>query len=107
MKREDFYAYYHHQIELATLKKKSRRGILTQEEKTRMRALDASQHDERHTLAEMIGKCGDPQTRIMLVMRFLDFRSWAEIAQAMGGGNKSSGCRMRVERYIKRVGRLD
>lgn len=107
MKREDFYAYYHHQIELATLKKKSRRGILTPEEKSRMRALDTSQHDERLDLAIKIGECADPQTRMMLVMRFLDFRSWAEIAQAMGGGNKSSGCRMRVERYIKRVGRLD
>lgn len=103
MKREDFYAYYHHQIELATLKKKSRRGILTTEEKSRMRELDTSQHDERLDLAIKIGECSDPQTRMMLVMRFLDFRSWAEIAQAMGGGNKSSGCRMRVERYIKRV----
>lgn len=103
MKREDFYAYYHHQIELATLKKKSRRGILTTEEKSRMRELDTSQHDERLDLSIKIGECSDPQTRMMLVMRFLDFRSWAEIAQAMGGGNKSSGCRMRVERYIKRV----
>ena len=105
MKREDFYAYYHHQIELATLKKKSRRGILNPEQKSRMRALDASQHDERLDLAMMIGECTDPQTRMMMVMRFLDFRSWAEIAQAMGGGNKSSGCRMRVERYIQRVDR--
>ena len=103
MKREDFYAYYHHQSEHATLKKKSRRGILTTEEKSRMRELDTSQHDERLDLSIKIGECSDPQTRMMLVMRFLDFRSWAEIAQAMGGGNKSSGCRMRVERYIKRV----
>lgn len=106
MKREDFYAYYHHQIELATLKKKSRRGILTPEQKSRMRALDASQNDERLDLAMTIGECTDPQTRTMLFMRFLDFRSWAEIAQAMGGGNKASGCRMRVERYIQRVDRL-
>lgn len=107
MKREDYYAYYHHQIELATLKKKSRRSILTDEQKCRMRALEASQDEEKRQLALAIGDCPDPQTRDMLLMRFLAFRSWAEIAQSMGGGNKPSGCRMRVERYIQRADRRE
>ncbi len=100
MTRDVFYAYYRFQIELQTLKKKKRRFTLSPQEITKMDTLRASQRHARSTLDRLIDECVDPQTRDMLKMRFLDFRTWGQIAQAIGGKNTASGCRMRVARYI-------
>lgn len=44
--------------------------------------------------------CPDAQTRQIMFLRFVQCKSWGEIARRIGGNNTASAVRMRAIRYI-------
>lgn len=50
---------------------------------------------------EYILSVPDPQTRLIMTLRFIERKSWGEIARKIGGNNTVSAVRMRVLRYIE------
>ena len=51
-------------------------------------------------IQEYILSVPDPQTRVIMILRFIERKSWGEIARRIGGNNTASAVRMRVMRYI-------
>lgn len=56
-------------------------------------------HEEQE-LEQYIRMIPDQQTRLIIECRFIDCMSWAEVADAVGGGNTEDSVKKRCYRYI-------
>jgi len=60
----------------------------------------AERDHESKKIHEFILSVPDPQTRVIMVLRFIERKSWGDIARRIGGNNTPSAVRMRAIRYI-------
>lgn len=60
--------------------------------------LEKAKQSER--IHAYILECDDAQTRLIMFLRFVQRKSWGEIARRIGGNNTAGAVRMRAIRYI-------
>lgn len=53
-------------------------------------------------ISDYILGCSDPLIRELMLHKFIELKSWEEVAMCVGGYNSSGSCRMLVMRYIGR-----
>lgn len=53
-------------------------------------------------IEEYINSIDDSQMRRMIKYKYIEELSWQQVAERMGGGNTADGCRMAVDRYLKK-----
>lgn len=57
--------------------------------------------DEDRPIMEFIEEISDHQTRTIFRLRFDSAMTWAEVADAIGGGNTEAGVKQRCYRYLE------
>ena len=58
---------------------------------------------EKVKLEQYISGIPDSLTRQIFTLRFIECRSWTQIALRVGGGNTEEGVRKRVQRYLDKT----
>lgn len=53
-------------------------------------------------IEEYLNSIDDSQMRRMIKYKYIEELSWQQVAERMGGGNTADGCRMAVDRYLKK-----
>ncbi len=53
-------------------------------------------------IEEYLNSIDDSQMRRMIKYKYIEELSWQQVAKCMGGGNTADGCRMAVDRYLKK-----
>lgn len=59
--------------------------------------------EERERLERWIAAIPDSLTRQVFTLRFVDGKSWLQVAVAVGGDNTQDAVRMIAKRYVKRA----
>lgn len=63
---------------------------------------------EEQKLMRYVEQITDTRVRLMVELYYLDWHTWNEVADKIGGGNTEDTCRMAVKRYFqKKGGELD
>lgn len=57
----------------------------------------------KHRLEKIINSFGNPQINLILSYRFIDFMSWRDIAQKLGGGNTEDSVRIYINRFLRKT----
>lgn len=58
-------------------------------------------HEEKARLEKYLRNIKDTQTRLIFILRFVDLKSWNDIAAKIGGGNTPDSVKKICYRYIK------
>jgi DNA-directed RNA polymerase specialized sigma subunit len=58
--------------------------------------------NERERLEEYIAAVPDENTRLLMVLRFAEGLSWADVAYSLGDGTLPGSVRKRVHRYVNK-----
>lgn len=53
-------------------------------------------------ISDFISDCSDPLVRECMKHKFIEQKSWEEVAMSVGGYNSAGSCRMLVIRYLNR-----
>ena len=64
--------------------------------------------EERKAIAEeklerFIDQCDNPQIRIILMYRFVDFLKWDAVAAKLGGNNTEDSVKKACYRFLKKI----
>lgn len=62
---------------------------------------------EEQRLMVYVNQISDARIRLMVELYFLDWHTWNEVADKIGGGNTEDTCRIAVKRYFKRGGKIE
>ncbi|MBQ7392109.1 MAG: hypothetical protein IJV73_05425 [Clostridia bacterium] len=71
--------------------------------KRKKRIEEAKQNAAKAKLEKFIDECGNPQIRIILMYRFVDFLKWDAVAAKLGGGNTAESVKMTCYRFLKKI----
>lgn len=55
---------------------------------------------EKTRLMSFIDAIDDSLLRLIFRYRFIELKSWKQVAASVGGNNTADGCRMEVKRYL-------
>lgn len=63
---------------------------------------DRQEYDREKAKLEIYLRCiEDTQTRLIFVLRFVDLKSWSEVAATIGGNNTEGSVKQACYRYLK------
>ena len=71
--------------------------------KRKKRIEEAKQKVARAKLEKFIEECDNPQIRIILMYRFVDFLKWEAVAAKLGGGNTEDSVKKACYRFLKKI----
>ncbi len=57
---------------------------------------------EKAELEQYLRRIEDKQIRLIFLLRFVDLKSWSEIAEKIGGGNTEDSVKKTCYRYLKK-----
>lgn len=84
------YPRYHREKSLLILRKK------------RWSEIEEKLDKQISEIEEYLNSIDDSQMRRMIKYKYIEELSWQQVAERMGGGNTADGCRMAVDRYLKK-----
>nr|DAI90252.1 MAG TPA: Protein of unknown function (DUF1492) [Caudoviricetes sp.] len=84
------YPRYHREKSLLILRKK------------RWSEIEEKLDEKISEIEEYLNSIDDSQMRRMIKYKYIEELSWQQVAERMGGGNTADGCRMAVDRYLKK-----
>lgn len=70
--------------------------------KKRLSEIEEKLDEKISEIEEYINLIDDSQMRRMIKYKYIEELSWQQVAERMGGGNTADGCRMAVDRYLKK-----
>ena len=70
--------------------------------KKRLSEIEEKLDEKISEIEEYINSIDDSQMRRMIKYKYIEELSWQQVAERMGGGNTADGCRMAVDRYLKK-----
>lgn len=59
---------------------------------------------EKASLEIYLRRIEDPQIRLIFLLRFVDLKSWGDVASAIGGNNTDNSVKKTCYRYLKKSG---
>lgn len=71
--------------------------------KRKKRIEEAKQQVARIKLDKFIEECDNPQIRIILMYRFVDFLKWEAVAAKLGGNNTEDSVKKACYRFLKKI----
>lgn len=71
--------------------------------KRKKRIEEAKQQVARVKLDKFIEECDNPQIRIILMYRFVDFLKWGAVAAKLGGNNTEDSVKKACYRFLKKI----
>lgn len=71
--------------------------------KRKKRIEEAKQQAARIKLDKFIEECDNPQIRIILMYRFVDFLKWEAVAAKLGGNNTEDSVKKACYRFLKKI----
>lgn len=70
------------------------------DQRTRLERAKERYEDEKRRIVEYIDSVEDYQVHLILTLRYVSFMSWAEVADAIGGGNTEASVKKAFYRFI-------
>ena len=80
------------------IERRIRIGESLVDDKRRLREVDSRLSD----ITAFILGCSDPLIKKCMLHKFIELKSWEEVAIIVGGYNSAGSCRMLVIRYLNR-----
>lgn len=71
--------------------------------KRKKRLEEIKQNEAKKKVERFIDECGNPQIRIILMYRFVDFLKWEAVAAKLGGGNTEDSVKKACYRFLKKI----
>lgn len=84
------YPRYHREKSLLILRKK------------RWSEIEEKLDKQISEIEEYLNSIDDSQMRRMIKYKYIEELSWQQVAERISGGNTADGCRMAVDRYLKK-----
>ena len=69
--------------------------------KARLENLIKEYEDEKQRVLNYIYGINDYLVRLILIFRFVEYKTWVEVAEAVGGSNTEASVKMACYRYLK------
>lgn len=86
----------HYQVE-----RRIQKGEVSSEERRRFKEIGK----KLSAISNFILDCKDPLIKKCMLHKFIELKSWEEVAASVGGYNSAGSCRMLVIRYLNRENR--
>ena len=94
--------YQHFKIEGLPLPEYRRKKTLLYSRKTTLELLEDDLLEKTNEVEEFISKLDDSRMRRIINLRFIEKKSWNDVAKCIGGGNTEDSVRKIFTRYMEK-----